>query len=390
MVCRAVARIGPGILLFVASLGAEPPGLPDRREIAGGTAATVTDYPFVVFVLGQTTPLRYCSGTLVSDTWVLTAAHCLDGLYDWQIAIVHGYPTYTEVRATSQAVMHPDYDPLTEEGKAYDIGLIEMESPFLSRTAVSVRLAKQAEGIFLQSGTLTTAVGWGADDPATSESMTAAQWSLATCPEALASTDRILCTSRTDTGSVQVGDSGGPLLVRSGDEYVQVGVTYWRNRDGFDLYQNVSAYENWFASVTNAPAQLAVTVDNRTGNSCSITAVPGLLFDSLTPLPDGDERVYVFDDLPVDATLAVQCGDGSTDTDSSGAAPLPAPPPFQPQSVDVALGESGDKVTLMTTEAGGFTLNGEEFRSGGSVTASNGNTYVLTLAEGQWTATLQP
>ncbi len=42
----------------------------------------------------------------------------------------------------------------------------------------------------------------------------------------------------------------------------------------------------------------------------------------------------------------------------------------------------------MTTEGGGFTLDGEAFRSGGSVTASNGRRYTLTLAEGTWAAEL--
>ncbi len=69
-------------------------------------------------------------------------------------------------------------------------------------------------------------------------------------------------------------------------------------------------------------------------------------------------------------------------------APPPAPPPFQPVAVEVALGEHGGTVTLMTTEAGGFTLNGEAFE-GGEVTAENGNTYALSLADGQWTAAYQ-
>lgn len=67
-------------------------------------------------------------------------------------------------------------------------------------------------------------------------------------------------------------------------------------------------------------------------------------------------------------------------------APPPAPPPFQPQPVEVVLGEFGGKVTLMTTEDGGFTLLGEKFESGGVVTAENGNMYTLELADGTWSA----
>ena len=69
-------------------------------------------------------------------------------------------------------------------------------------------------------------------------------------------------------------------------------------------------------------------------------------------------------------------------------APPPAPPPFQPQAVEVALGESGDTVTLMTTEGGGYTLNGEAF-AGGELQSENGNKYLLALADGEWTAAFQ-
>ena len=66
---------------------------------------------------------------------------------------------------------------------------------------------------------------------------------------------------------------------------------------------------------------------------------------------------------------------------------LPAPPPFEPQSIEVALGDDGI-VPLMTTASGGFTLNGEAFTSGSRVIAASGNTYTLTLVDGSWTAAL--
>ena len=80
------------------------------------------------------------------------------------------------------------------------------------------------------------------------------------------------------------------------------------------------------------------------------------------------------------------CGGDEAAPVARPPAPPPAPPAFTPEAVEVALGESGDNATLMTTEAGGFTLDGEAFESGAMVTAENGNVYTLELADGAWTA----
>ena len=69
------------------------------------------------------------------------------------------------------------------------------------------------------------------------------------------------------------------------------------------------------------------------------------------------------------------------------AAPVvrpPAVPVFEPQAVEVKLGKSGGSVTLRTTEAGGFTLEGKAVESGAEVRAENGNVYTLTLVDGEW------
>ena len=74
---------------------------------------------------------------------------------------------------------------------------------------------------------------------------------------------------------------------------------------------------------------------------------------------------------------------------SAPASRVPAPPPFRPQAVRVALGQSGSAVTLMTKQGGGFTLNGEDF-AGGEVRAANGSAYELALVDGRWVATYLP
>ena len=72
--------------------------------------------------------------------------------------------------------------------------------------------------------------------------------------------------------------------------------------------------------------------------------------------------------------------------DSAGPTTPPPPPPFQPQTVVVQLGTMGGATTLISTQAGGWTRNGQPFTSGSTVTGENAASYRLTLSNGRWTA----
>lgn len=66
---------------------------------------------------------------------------------------------------------------------------------------------------------------------------------------------------------------------------------------------------------------------------------------------------------------------------SGGSEPAAtATPPFVPQVVEVALGTSSEMLTLMTTEAGGYTRNGKAFASGtDGMAEADGSAHTLTL-----------
>ena len=68
------------------------------------------------------------------------------------------------------------------------------------------------------------------------------------------------------------------------------------------------------------------------------------------------------------------------------------PPQLESESVEVRLGDDGGTVTLLTTADGGFTLDGEAFVGGAEnpVEGEGGRRYVLTLADGTWTAAFLP
>ena len=336
-------RIAPIILVAACLTAAERP--PEPRRIVGGSEASVYDYPFVVLLVANSTPVRTCTATLVSSNWLLTAAHCVDGLrvgeYSWDsdLIAVHGYPVITETRHVVESVMHSEYDPLVDFREwQHDLALIRIDSPFLSRTAVPVAMAGTEDAIFHQSGVMATAVGWGGEN---ASSMTEAEWPLAVCPD-----DAVihLCTGADPNIHVEGGDSGGPLLILEAEEWKQIGVHSSIDlpagaQTGVQRHVRVAAHREWIDA-----------------------AIAGTLPE--TPV----------------------CSDPVVDDPPS---PPPAPPPFQPQAVEVALGASGQSITLMTTEAGGFTLNGEAVSTGDTHAADNGN-YTLTLAGGTWTAAFAP
>ena len=84
------------------------------------------------------------------------------------------------------------------------------------------------------------------------------------------------------------------------------------------------------------------------------------------------------------ALVAIGLAGCGGDPDPPPAPPTPAP---VPQPVVVTLGTSEDRITLVPSGTGTWTLNGETFSSGSKVRApTTGFEYTLTLNNGQWSA----
>ena len=283
-----------------------------------------------------------CTGTLIAETWALTAAHCVEGLGPNEAAISHGFPNYHEVRFNVKVIPHPQFDPFDGRSSPYDVALVKLESPFLSRTARLASLADSGGGIYLQSGLMTTTTGWGGENAL---SIRAAEWPLIECPEGVSKL--AICTQGDAERYAEGGDSGSPLFRETDEGRVQIGTLY-RVDSGED-----GASWNRYADLTQ---------------------LRGWIDDALAAGQDGT----VSDPCPVDPVGPV-----------TPPSPPPAPGAFEPGAIEVQLGQHGGTVTLMTTEAGGFTLDGEAFESGGTV-RSGGVVYILELIDGEWAARIKP
>ena len=106
---------------------------PDAPRIVGGLPTPA--FPAVVglAVQHQGGLSTFCSGTLITDTWVVTAAHCVDALHDyerggWPIVVWFGSHAPTgavdHVTDVVAAVNHPGWTGSLDDGA--DIAVVEI------------------------------------------------------------------------------------------------------------------------------------------------------------------------------------------------------------------------------------------------------------------------
>ena len=108
-----------------------------NNRIVGGSVADKNTWPWLV-MLSVITSDGYeglCGGTILSDTRILTAAHCFETVNDEVIVNVGNWKTSNvneegEFSVTAQRVIiHPNYNPADpNSGESYDFAMLEVPS----------------------------------------------------------------------------------------------------------------------------------------------------------------------------------------------------------------------------------------------------------------------
>lgn len=209
-----------------------------QKIVAGTKASEFPDRSYLAFV---STGTGDCSGSIIASSWVLTAAHCVDTSESSSVSV---YVTGTNTRdgvvhSARQLFRHPKFQA-SDKVAGFDVALIELEKPIESSTNFcAVALNSDTDGP--SPKTFVRATGYGSVSEAwiggASRNLHRVDLpviSTADCISALGG-DAVdlsgqvhLCAGHTDSacdGDTCLGDSGGPVVVRNEDGFVQVAMT---------------------------------------------------------------------------------------------------------------------------------------------------------------------
>ena len=275
------------LLLVLALLSSALLAADRTVRIVGGTQVPDNRYPWMASIYFRVADNRFlpgCGGSLISDRWIVSAAHCfVNGGVPADpnnVAFLLGATDLTSddgiFNVVSRIVVHPEYNPNTQEN---DIALLELPQPvgFEPITLPSVANPVPIDG------ELATAAGWGATSEGGPQSNQLLEVDLpivahnACLPFYQNSLNQplMLCAGGVPFGgrdSCQ-GDSGGPLFVIRADQVVQAGIVSFGvgcARPGIPgIYTRMIAYTDWISGFVNdlriydgSGADEVVAVDN--------------------------------------------------------------------------------------------------------------------------------
>ncbi|KAK2584416.1 hypothetical protein KPH14_006798 [Odynerus spinipes] len=233
--------------LLVAVIGSAHADAPEA--LVGGQYVTGNEFPYLVSIRNQGE--LHCGGAIISEYFILTAAHCVLPLLSIpmnQVTVVTSTNHLNiggEVHKVAAYIPHPEYDE--RDTWFNDIGLIKLAQPIrFSATQQPIRLPTSPPPV----NTYATIAAWGATEvPLRSVSSRLKKVDLKMIPRTDCQSyyhdttivDKQICTlNQKDVGTC-AGDSGSPLACRG----VLVGVVSGGIPCALglpDVFTNVYAY----------------------------------------------------------------------------------------------------------------------------------------------------
>lgn len=245
----------------------------DVKKIINGKQAPAGAFPWQVSlgVSWITDPYaaHFCGGSVLSERWIVTAAHCAVRLTPSQIVVTAGTNRLVDGatrRNINRIIVHKNYNRIRSDN---DIALLELRDPLpMGMPIQRVDLLRPSEEVGLTVTSVLTVTGWGAITEGGGPVRDLEYLDdlpfvpLETCNSTQAYNGRIttnmICAGFRAGGKDSCqGDSGGPLTLGSGTSLRLAGIVSWGDGcaqpDRVGVYTRVANYVEWVqACVSNS------------------------------------------------------------------------------------------------------------------------------------------
>jgi len=239
------------------------------RRIVNGQEAPRNAYPFMAAMMRvssySNTARQFCGGSLIDESHVLTAAHCIEGFSASDVKTLKVYLGAHDIKNGQRSehnviriIKHKDFNPKT---LVNDIAILTLETPArMSNTIKTVCLPTYDSTFTNQQVTVS---GWGAlseggRQPSKLHEVDVNVISNSECggkynsriPGRIEST--MICAAGWQKDSCS-GDSGGPLYLKQSGFAVQVGIVSWgigcARADSPGVYTRVTKMMDWIERI---------------------------------------------------------------------------------------------------------------------------------------------
>lgn len=259
-------------------------------RIINGDDADENEYPFMVRIARKPDGDHVCGGSLITSKIVLTAAHCLkyeEGTVKLEMLhIVVGdhsdeEDTHEQVVEAMRIIIHEDYYVDPTGIPINDIALIVLKEEITLTAEINVVTMPTAAAQY-DTGTTVTVIGWGViEDEGDIETLAiadklqeleytmtadevcfnywvqyakehdnhgAVDYNAEEEIKMLTGTTKCAIDANKAAGSFK-GDSGGPIFIKTGPSFIQLGIVSWGHWDPkvrtYEPMTNVFHYDSW-------------------------------------------------------------------------------------------------------------------------------------------------